>query len=319
MLLFSQTHLCAQQLKVASLAPEGSIWIEHFEAFAREVKERTEGNVTIKIYPGGVMGDDLAMYRKMRAGQLQGGGFTMTGIAEIVPDFRVMAIPYYFSSYDEVDRVSRAMRPFFEKQFHDRGLELMAVTEVGFIYTMSSSPATTLADLRQSKSWIPSGDPLTASYLDTLDITPIPLSIPDVLSSLQTGLVDTVYTSLYGAIVMQWFTRANHITDFPFGYAYGALAFSDRALARISQEYRRIIREAADTHFNALNQATRETNGESRQVLIQNGVRFVAPSPKMLEKLAIAREATISEETGTLFSRKAYDEMAAALGRRHKE
>ena len=95
--------------KIASLAPEGSVWVNSFKQFAEEVSSGTNGEIAFRIYPGGVMGDDRAMYRKMRVGQLHGGGFTMTGIAEIVSDFRVMAIPFLFRSYEEVDQVSASL------------------------------------------------------------------------------------------------------------------------------------------------------------------------------------------------------------------
>jgi len=126
--------------KIGSLAPEGSVWARYFKEFADEVREKTGGAVRFRVYPGGVMGDDRSMYRKMRIGQLHGGGFTMNGISEIVPDFRVMGIPFLFRSYDEVDRVAAGLMPMFRKKFSAKGLELLATTEVGFIYTMSKAP-----------------------------------------------------------------------------------------------------------------------------------------------------------------------------------
>ena len=80
--------------KVASLAPEGSVWAKRFRDFANEVTEKSGGEIGFKIYAGGVMGDDRAMYRKMRVGQINGGGFTMTGIAEVVPDFGFWEFPF---------------------------------------------------------------------------------------------------------------------------------------------------------------------------------------------------------------------------------
>lgn len=302
-------------LKLATLAPEGSIWVEHFRDFAEEVNEKTGGEVTIRIYPGGAMGDDLAMYRKIRAGQLQGGGFTMTGIAPVVPDFNIMAIPCYFDNYDQVDAAIARMRPFFSQKFAEKDLEFVALTEVGFAYAMSTEPTSSIEELRRRKSWIPTGDPLTATFLKNLDVNPIPLSIPDVLSSLQTGLVDTVYVSLYGAIVMQWFTKARYVADFPFGYAYGAVAFSSKAFSRLPEEYGAIIREAAGSHFSALNRETRRTNDESRQVLEDNGVVFVEPQPATHERLAATREKSIAELTGSAFSREAF----ALLSRTNEE
>ena len=164
--------------KIASLAPEGSVWVNSFKEFAEEVSSRTNGEVAFRIYPGGVMGDDRAMYRKMRVGQLHGGGFTMTGIAEIVPDFRVMAIPFLFHSYEEVDQVSASLQPLLKQRFSEQGLQLLAMTEVGFVYTFSTRPQLSISDLQQSKVWAPPEDPLTAAFLSELQISPITLSIP---------------------------------------------------------------------------------------------------------------------------------------------
>jgi len=126
--------------KVATIAPEGSIWTKRFHDFAAEIGDKSNGEVGFKVYPGGIMGDDRAMYRKMRIGQLQGGGFTMTGIGSVVPDFRVMGIPFLFHDYEEVDHVTKGLRPSFNKAFAEKGLELIAMTEVGFVYSMSTSP-----------------------------------------------------------------------------------------------------------------------------------------------------------------------------------
>ena len=277
-IVFSIQHVSAKPrhtFKIASLAPEGSVWVIAFKEFAQEVTSKTNGEIAFRIYPGGIMGDDRAMYRKMRVGQLHGGGFTMTGIAEIVPDFRIMAIPFLFHSYEEVDHVRERLLPFFRDRFSENGLQLLAMTEVGFIYTFSTKPRVTVADLQQAKTWAPTDDPLTAAFLKELDISPITLSIPDVLSSLQTGLIDTAFNSLYGSIILQWFTKAPNVTDQPYGYAYGGFIMSDKALAKLSKEQVDIVKQAADKYFPVLIQQTRQSNRDSRTVLAKQGVNFV--------------------------------------------
>ncbi len=107
------------------------------------------------------MGDDQAMYRKMRVGQLHGGGFTMTGIGKIVPDFRVIGVPFLFNSYAEIDYVVQGLLPTFIKRFREQKLELISMTEVGFIYAMSTKPVATISALKDSTNWIPSGDPVS--------------------------------------------------------------------------------------------------------------------------------------------------------------
>lgn len=301
------------RFKIASLAPEGSIWVKQFKLFTDEVQEKTGGEVAFRVYPGGVMGDDLAMYRKMRVGQLNGGGFTMTGIAKVVPDFRVMSIPFLFDSYDEVDEVTTGLLPLFRKRFDEEGMVFIAMTEVGFIYTMSTKPIATMPELQQATSWIPAGDPIATVFLSSLGITPVQLSIPDVLSSLQTGLVDTVYNSLYGSIIMQWFTKARYVTDTPFGYAYGVFLLDKKKFNKLSQVQKDIIFEAADKHFAVLMDETRKSNRESRSVLEKQGVTFVKATTESTEDLCRQRDVVVEQLTGKAFSREAYTAVSTLL------
>lgn len=314
-ILFTSTcHARPKYLfKVASLAPEGSIWINHFKDFASELSEKTNGEIGMKVYPGGVMGDDLAMYRKIRAGQLHGGGFTMTGIANVVPDFRVMAIPLFFQNYGEIDKVIEKLHPYFSKKFNENGLELIAITEVGFIYAMSTSPTVTIGDLQKSKSWIPSGDPVTATFLRTLGISPIPLSIPDVLSSLQTGLINTVYNSLYGTIVMQWFNKAAYISDLPYGYAYGSIALSKKEFSKLPEEYAALVHTLAKKHFSALLTKTRKSNDDSRDVLEKHGVKFIATPANTERGLLEGRDRAIQKLLDSSFSSEVYNMVTEIL------
>jgi TRAP-type C4-dicarboxylate transport system substrate-binding protein len=299
--------------KIASLAPEGSVWVNAFKDFAQEVTNKTNGEIAFRIYPGGIMGDDRAMYRKMRVGQLHGGGFTMTGISEIVPDFRIMAIPFLFHSYEEVDHVSAQLQSLFKQRFSANGLQLLAMTEVGFVYTFSTSPRVTVKDLQQAKTWAPTDDPLTAAFLNELNISPITLSIPDVLSSLQTGLIDTAFNSLYGSIILQWFTKAPYVTDQPYGYAYGGFILSNKAIEKLSDEQADIIKTTAEKYFPELISKTRESNRDSRAVLEKHGVNFVKTTDDVVKILEEHRDSAIKKVRGKSFSEEAYQILQSAL------
>ncbi|HSR35804.1 MAG TPA: TRAP transporter substrate-binding protein DctP [Desulfurivibrionaceae bacterium] len=303
--------------KVASLAPDGSVWAKRFDEFAAEVRQKSGGEIDFKIYAGGVMGDDRAMYRKMMIGQLQAGGFTMTGIGEVVPDFRVMGTPFFFRSYDEVDAASAKLFPAFQKAFRDKNLELVALTEVGFIYPMSTAPITTVAELKRTKCWAPQNDPLGQAFLNQIGVVPTQLSIPDVLASLQTGLVETVFNSFYGSIVLQWFTRTKYITDLPFGYAYGGLIFDGRTFAKLPPAHAALIHEAARRHFSKLIADTRQSNADSLKVLKeQHHIALVQPTPEAEQEVLRHREAVVKTLIGTAYSRQMYDLAMAALQER---
>jgi TRAP-type C4-dicarboxylate transport system substrate-binding protein len=295
--------------KIASLAPAGSVWIEQFEKFAEEIADKTGGEVGFRIYPGGVMGDDQAMYRKMRVGQLHGGGFTMTGISTVVPDFRVMAIPFLFESYEEVDYVKEGLAPTLKERFREKGLEFIAMTEVGFIYAMSTQPISTFDDLKNSKNWSPSGDPISEVYLTALGISPVQLSIPDVLTSLQSGLIETIYNSLYGSIVLQWFTKARYIADIPYGYAYGVFALDQKKFAKLPETHQKAIQEAAQIHFPVLLEKTRESNSESRQVLVERGSEFLKVDQETIGILRGKSEQAVDSLVPQSLSKGIYDQV----------
>ena len=306
--------------KVASLAPEGSIWTKTFRNFTKEVEEKSGGEIGFKIYAGGVMGDDRAMYRKMRVGQLNGGGFTMSGISEVVLDFRVLGIPFMFNSYDEVDRVKEKLLPRFEKEFDNKGMVLLAMSEVGFIYTMSTTSISTLAELKQSKAWAPEGDPISRALLETVGVAPIPLSIPDVLTSLQTGLINTTFNSFYGSIILQWFTKISYITDIPFVYAYGAFVLDKKTFSKLPTHYADMMKTAARNHFEKLLGDTRKSNEESIQVLIDNGISLVKPTPMFKAELQNNyREMTVQKLIDDAFSKSIYEQAMMHLDNYHKE
>jgi TRAP-type C4-dicarboxylate transport system substrate-binding protein len=299
--------------KVASLAPEGSVWIKRFREFAQEVQDKSNGEVSFKIYAGGVMGDDQAMYRKMRVGQLNGGGFTMTGIGAAVPDFRVLGIPFLLRSYEEVDLLRKGLAAHFTREFAENGLELIALTEVGFIYTMSTTPIATVAELKKCACWAPDNDPLSAGFLETLGTSPTPLTIPDVLTSLQTGLVNTVFNSFYGSIVLQWYNKARYVTDLPFGYAYGAFLLDRKQFSRLPPAYAELIKSAADKHFGLLLADTRKSNEEAQGVLRENGVSLVPMAPDALAELEATRDKTVERLKGKAFSEEIYAETMRLL------
>jgi len=314
---FSVTPAQAKQykylFKVASLAPEGSVWTKRFRDFAKEVEEKSHGDIGFKIYAGGVMGDDRAMYRKMRVGQINGGGFTMTGIADIVPDFRVLGVPFFFNSYEEVDELKQKLFPRFQKEFDKKNLVLLAMSEVGFIYTMSQKPITTMDQLKKSKAWAPEGDPISTALLESVGLTPIPLSIPDVLTSLQTGLINTAFNSFYGSIVMQWFTRTSYITDIPFVYAYGAFLLDKKTFSRLPANYAQMMHAAAKKHFAKLLTDTRQSNDEARQVLQDNDISLVKLTPESRTELLNYREMTVEKLVGDAFSKSIYQEAVEHL------
>jgi TRAP-type C4-dicarboxylate transport system substrate-binding protein len=300
-------------IKIATLAPEGSSWIEAFDGINAELKKKTSGAVRFKIYAGGVLGDEKDMIRKMYVGQIQGAVLTSAGLSNIFSEMDVFQIPFLFESYDEVDYVEKNMAGLFKKGFEKKGFTLLAWSEGGFIRLMSTVPIASVDDLRKAKVWTWEDAPMAKAIFDEAGISAIPLSLPDVLVGLQTGLVDVVYAPPSGAISLQWFTKTKYMTDLPLIYLIGALVVTQKSFNRLSPENRKVLVEVCSKHMAHLKEIIRQENQEAIQVMIRHGVKLIKPSNDQIEQLEEISQKAMTRQMGKSFSPKVKNQVTDLL------
>ena len=291
----SQAH--ADVFKIATLPPDGTRWMKDMRRNAAIIEQRTAGRVKFRFYPGGVMGNDATVLRKIRVGQLQGGGVASGALAGIYPDSQLYGLPMLFRSYEEVDYVRSRMDGMILKGLEQHGLVAFGIAESGFAYLMSQRPIRSVDDLEGLKVWVPQGDPISRTFFETAGRSPIPLPLSDVLTGLQTGLIETIGTPPIGAIALQWHTAVKYLTDTPLLYTYGMLVLDPRAFNRLSRDDQKVVRDVLGSGIAGLNKQNREDNESAKQALKSHGITFVQPSSKALERLrSIAAEATARVE-----------------------
>lgn len=234
----------AQTLKIATLAPDGSAWMRELRAAAAEVKQGTGGRVEVKFFPGGVMGNDAVVLRKMRLGQLQGGVLTASELSLVYPDAPVYSLPFLFKSWEEVDRVRPTVDPLLAKGFQQHGLRMLGVSGVGFAYIMGDKPLRSQADMAGIKLWVPQNDEIAIRTFKLGGVSPIPLPIGDVFTSLQTGMIDTVANTPSGAIALQWHGKIKAMVDLPLSFVIGYLVVDEKAWARLSPADQAVLAKA---------------------------------------------------------------------------
>ena len=271
-------NLFATELKVATVAPEGSSWMKELRAAGLTVRERTSGRVSLKFYGGGIQGNDKKVLRKIRIGQLQGGMFTSNGIEERYPDILIYGLPMLFNSEDEVAYVRQKMDSKLASGLEKAGFVSYGFAGGGFAYFMTGKPVTGLADLRGQKIWVPEGDQTSYAAMQALHLSPVILPITDVLTGLQTGLLDIVATPPVGAVILQWYTKTKYITDQPLSYTLGFLAIDKTALQPVSAADQAILRELLSAVYVRLDAQNRVDNAKARLALKANGLQFVAPN-----------------------------------------
>lgn len=306
-LVFSVSVIAKEEqftLKLATLAPEGSTWMKAFNEANRELVSRTGGMVRMKAYPGGVIGDDYTVLRKMRIGQIQIAGLTGMGLSQINKELEVLGTPFLFRNYEETDHVIPEITGRFEKALEGKGYVLLGWSEIGFIYMMSNTPMSSLDAVRGAKVWMPEGNSMSQAVFQKAGVSPIPLGVSDVLVALQTGLIDVIYSTPLGAIALQWFTKVKYITRVPLSYSMGAVVMTRKSFESIPLDHRKTLKEIFHETLAPINAQTRKDNEEALKVMARQGIQYVELSPQELARFQkIAHEAT-DEIAGKIFSKE---------------
>ncbi len=265
-------------IKFATVAPKASTWMNIMEQLDAEVQKATGGDVKFKFYPGGVQGDEKDVIRKIRIGQLHGGGFTGVGMGQILPSSRLLDLPYLFRSAAEVDTVLEGMFPTYSALFQEKDFVLLGWAEVGFVHFFTKNPVRNLADLSKQKLWLWEGDPLAGAYFQELGLKPVPLALPDVLTSFQTGMINGAYASPYGASVLQWQTRVKYVSDPPMACAAGAVLISRKAWEQIPAVHQARVKDIARRKLRQLTTASRKDNQAALDAFGKAGITRVKPA-----------------------------------------
>jgi TRAP-type C4-dicarboxylate transport system substrate-binding protein len=284
LIMILASNAAAVTLKIATLSPEGSVWMQKMREGGEEVAQKTEGRVTIKYYPGGVMGDDRAVMQKIRIGQLHGGAVVGGSMVEVFKDSQILGLPFKFRSLDEVDYIRERMDQKIMEGFENNGFVTFGLAEGGFAYMMSDEPVQSAGDFQRKKVWIPDNDSMLLEAIKSFNIKPIPLSIADVRSGLQTRLIDSVGTSPIAAVALQWHTQVKYLIDLPILYLYGVLTVDQKAFSGISPEDQQIVRDVLGKAFKALDQINRQDNTKAMDALKKQGIQIIHPSPEALKE-----------------------------------
>lgn len=302
-----------QELKIATLAPDGSTWMKLMRELDVAIRKETANAVGLKFYPGGVQGGEDVVLRKIRVGQLHGGGLTGAGLGAIAPSLRVLELPFLFQNEDEVQAVHAKLDPIFEGKLQEAGFTLLGWSEVGFIYLYSKEPIATPAQLKAAKVWLWEGDPLAETFLKTAGVSPVPLDVTDVMTSLQTGLVNSVYVSPLACIALQWFTRVSYVTDLPLTHGIGAVVVTNEAWNKIPAEQQPVVRKLCQEYFEKLRLATVEDTKKSVTAIAQAGVKSVVPSPADRDAFLGLRDDVEKALVGKLYDQALLDDVHREL------
>ncbi|HIF55570.1 MAG TPA: C4-dicarboxylate ABC transporter [Methylococcaceae bacterium] len=285
----------AYTFKVATLSTDGSVWMEKMRAGAEEISQKTDSRVNFKFYPGGVMGGDKNVLRKIRFGQLQGAALPSAGLTGIYPDIQLYNLIVKFQSMSEIDYVREQMDDQLLVGLEKKGLVAFGFSEIGLAYTMSTTPVHNITDLQQLKSWVPENNKIAIQAYKALSISPIPLPLRDVLMGLQTGMITSVAGTPTGAIALQWHTKIKYVTDSPLSYIFGVFFLDKKAFNKISKADQLVVREVMAKTVNEVDKQSRQDNVNAVLALKKLGVEFIDVEDAAANELKAVMESANQE------------------------
>lgn len=309
-LILSISNASAITLRIATATPEGTQWMIDMRASAKEIHEKTEGRVEIKYYGGGIKGSDSKVLSQIRIRQLQGGAFTPTSLAAQYPDLNLYGMPLVFNSEEEASYVRSKIDPILQRGLEDAGFVNFGFATSGFANIMSSEPVRSLDDLKGKRVWVPEGDTMSYKSMEALSLNPVTLPITDVLTGLQTGLIDIVTIPTIVGLVLQWHTKVKYITPVPLIYTFGYMAVDKKVFDRINAKDQAIIREVMDQTYKKFDRSNPLDNENAYAALINSGIKEISFDEKefiKVRELLLKSNLKLGLEGG--FSIELYNEM----------
>jgi len=275
----------ATEIKLATIAPDGSNWMEHMRETAERIERRTGGDVRLRFFPGGVMGNAQAILRRMRLGQLHGAAFTLGELASVAPAANLYSMPFVFRNASEVRAVRDDFDPLILEALAEGGIVAPGISLGGFAYLFSDREMPTDDPEAMNSSfriWVQEGDDLSQDTLEKAGATPVPLPLSEVYTALQTGAINTFASTPSATIILQWHTRAETMLDMPLLMTAGTIGLDRDTVSRLSDDNRAILLEELGETLERIERDNFKDNAEALETLESRGVRMLEPADTLV-------------------------------------
>jgi len=296
-------------IKLATIAPEGSSWHRVLEKMGEEWKKVSGGTVALSIYPGGVVGDEDAMLRKMRVGQLHAAAITGMGLAFLDRAFYGLHIPMMYASEEEFDYVRDRIAPMLETRLEEKGYVVLNWGDAGWVHFFARKPFTRPSEMKAMKLFLGAGDVSLTQLYKEAGFRPVPISIVDILPSLQTGLIDAFNATPLAALAFQWFALAPNMADLKWAPLTLATIIDKRAWKKIPEELRPKILEVSRAASKTLRREIRTLNEDAVKAMLENGLKINHVSPSIEAEWRKIVEDIYPQIRGKIIPADVFDEV----------
>ena len=296
-------------IKMATLAPEGTEWHGLLVELGQEWKKVTDGEVRLRIYPGGVVGDERDMVRKIRIGQIHGAAITTEGMTEVNQFFTAFNYPLLFQDYDDVDFVRNQLNSELYDESEKNGFKLLAMVDIGWVYWFSTDPVYTPSDLKKTKIWTWAGDYKAVQLYEENGFQSVPLTTLDILSGLQTGMINSLGLNPMYALSQQIFGIADNMLDMKWGNLTAAIVIDMRIWNKLKPEYQNSMVKISKDIGKRFQDKNRYASNDAVEAMKQYGLKVNKPSSDNLVEWYSLIEQMDKSFRGSFISIDAFDRL----------
>ncbi len=303
----------AQTIKLGSLAPEGSPWDRALRRIAADWHAASGGRLKVKVFAGGIAGDEPSMIRKIRINQLQAAAITGVGLGSIVEDFYAVQLPFVVRTSGEMEYVMAELEPTFNRMMEEKGFTLVAWFLAGWAHLFSKTPVFTPRDAQRLKMHVDPSSPEIVDAWKELGFRVVPIAPTEVLPALQSDLLESFLLTPLTAAALQWFGLAKNMMEFPLAPMLSGIVVSERVWEGIPGALKTELLAIVDRHLTTLNEETAALEQEAVQIMLENGLQIHPVSPQDSAEWEGVMEEGLDLVTGTVVSEQMFAEVQMLL------
>jgi len=306
LILTLSISVSAVTIKIGSIAPQNSPWNDALMELSSEWSRISNGQVKLKIYPGGIAGDEHDMLTKMKANLLGGSALTSIGMNELYPGILASQLPMSYDSQEEFNYVFNRVKPTYEAELESQGAKVIIWTQVGWLHVFSKNVVTSPEHMRNEKLFVYSGDGQSVETWRSVGFNPVPLSLNDVMTSLQSGMVSSFINSPLSTAAMQWFGLSPNMTDMEWSPLMGGVIISKRIWDRIDPALQEELLVSAEEIGARMQIKIDEKNAEAIEIMQENGLVINHVTDEEIEEWRAVSEKVVADAIGTIIDEEGY-------------
>ena len=300
-------------IKLATLAPEGTEYYNLLLEMGQRWQEETNGEIILRIYPNGVVGRESDTIRKMRIGQIQASAMSSIGLAELTDQIQAFTIPMVFKDYDDVEKVKEVMFDDISNGLSESGFKLLFLVDIGWVYWFSANEISVPEDLRNAKIYTTAGDYVTVELFKRFGFNAIPVSETDILTSLQTGMINSMQTVPILSLSSGWFALMPNMLDLKWAVFIGAVIIDERVWSKIRPEHQKVMMEVAQEIGKKYQENGRKTDAQAIEMMKEYGMKVKTPTDEELKIWEDFKEKIIPDVIDTYVPKEVYDKVTSAI------